>query len=439
MDLKTITERAGRALGIHTLLPMQQEMSRISLPARVLLQAPTGSGKTLAFAILLLRALKGREPGVKALVIAPTRELVLQIFDIIRPLAAPDYKTTALYGGHSYETEAKSLEGNPDVVIGTPGRLLDHINRHRLDLWKTGVLVIDEYDKALELGFATDMKRITATMKRVSNLVLTSATSGDIPDFVGAVDHVADYRGENQGEQESVEVYRIDSPAADKLDTLGALLKALGDRKTMVFVNHREAAERVFDYLQKHGVDSCLYHGGLDQDKRERALVLFGNGTATVMVSTDLAARGLDIEGVEAVVHYHIPSTPESWTHRNGRTGRLGGTAGNAYVIVSEKETLPEYAAAEKIETSDIEPKSKVRMATLFFNAGKKEKISRGDIAGFLIAKGGLQPDEVGRIDVKDHFAYVSVPAAKARNTVTALAPYKIKNTKVRVTQLKNK
>lgn len=439
MDLKTITERARRTLGIDALLPMQQEMSRVSLPARVLLQAPTGSGKTLAFTILMLRALKGNAPGVKALVIAPTRELVLQIYDIIRPIAAPDYKTTVLYGGHSYETEAKSLAGNPDVVIGTPGRLLDHINRHRLDLWKTGVLVIDEYDKALELGFATDMKRITDTMKRVSTLLLTSATSGDIPDFVGAVDHVADYRGEDHGPQESVEVYRIDSPSADKLDTLGALLEALGNRKTMVFVNHREAAERVYDYLQKKSVDSCLYHGGLDQDKRERAMVLFGNGTATVMVSTDLAARGLDIDGVEAVVHYHIPSTPEGWTHRNGRTGRLGGTAGCAYVIVSEKETLPGYAGAETIATKDIEPLSRARRATLFFNAGKKEKISRGDIAGFLIAKGGLQPDEIGRIDVKDHFAYVAVPAAKARDTVTALAPYKIKNTKVRVTQLKNK
>lgn len=439
MDLKTITERARRTLGIHTLLPMQEEMSRIGLPARVLLQAPTGSGKTLAFAILLLRALKGRDNGVKALVIAPTRELVLQIYDTVRPLAAPEYKTTALYGGHSFQTEAKSLSGNPDIVIGTPGRLLDHINRQRLDLYHTGTLIIDEYDKALELGFATDMKRITATMRRVSNLLLTSATSGDIPDFVGTVEHVADYRGEEQTDQEDVTAYRIASPTADKLDTLGALLEALGGRKTMVFVNHREAAERVYDYLQRCGVESCLYHGGLDQDKRERALVLFGNGTATIMVSTDLASRGLDIDGVEAVVHYHLPVSQESWTHRNGRTGRLGGTAGNAYLIVSEKDTLPDYAETEALDLKNIEPKLLTRRATLYFNAGKKEKISRGDIAGFLIAKGGLQADEVGRIDVKDHFAYAAVPAAKARETVAALSPYKIKNTKVRVTQLKNK
>jgi len=439
MDLKTITERARRTLGIHTLLPMQQEMSRLGLPARVLLQAPTGSGKTLAFAILLLRALKGREKGVKTLVIAPTRELVLQIYDTVRPLAAPEYKTTALYGGHSYQTEAKSLQGGPDIVIGTPGRLLDHINRQRLDITRTATLIIDEYDKALELGFATDMKRITATMKRVSNLVLTSATSGDIPDFVGAVEHVFDYRSDADAEQDSIAAYQIDSPSADKLETLGTLLNALGGRKTMVFVNHREAAERVYEYLQRHGVEACLYHGGLDQEKRERALVLFENGTATVMVSTDLAARGLDVDGVEAVVHYHLPVSPESWTHRNGRTGRLGGTVGSAYVIVSEKDKMPEYAEVEKLDLQSIEPKPAVRKATLYFNAGKKEKISRGDIAGFLIAKGGLQADEVGRIDVKDHFAYAAVPAAKARATVETLAPHKIKNTRVRVTQLKNK
>lgn len=440
MQLKTILERSRRALGIDSLLPMQDEMARIALPVRVLLQAPTGSGKTLAFTIALLRSMSGPSgEGVKALVIAPTRELVLQIYDTVRPLAAPDYKTTALYGGHSFETEAKSLAANPDIVVGTPGRLLDHINRRRLDLAGTKTLVIDEYDKALELGFAPDMKRIVATMKRVSGLVMTSATSGEIPDFVGKVEHVLDYRDGAQTGEKPVEVFQIDSPAADKLDTVVDLLKALSGHKTIVFVNHREAAERVYGHLQKLGMPSCLYHGGLDQDLRERALILFSNGTAPVMVATDLAARGLDIEGVDAVVHYHLPSTPEAWAHRNGRTGRLGGTQGKAYVIVSEKETLPDYATAGPGKIAAIEPRHADRVATLYFNAGKKEKISRGDIAGFLISKGGLGPGEVGRIDVRDHCAYVAVPANKARATVEAVAPYKIKNTKVRVTQLKNK
>ena len=245
MNLKTIIERARRTLGIATLLPMQDEMAKIGLPARVLLQAPTGSGKTLAHTIALLRSLNTGREGVKALVIAPTRELVLQIYDTIRPLAAPEYKTTAVYGGHSFETEAKSLAGKPDIVVGTPGRLLDHINRRRLDLSQTATLVIDEYDKALELGFAADMRRVVASMRHVTGLVLTSATSGDIPDFVGTVEHTLDYRGDESDEDKHITAYRIESPAADKLDTLIELIKGLQGRKTIVFVNHCDAAARV--------------------------------------------------------------------------------------------------------------------------------------------------------------------------------------------------
>ncbi len=418
---------------------MQEQMAEIKLPASVLLQAPTGSGKTLAFAIALLRSMRRTDIGVKALVIAPTRELVLQIYETLRPIAAPEYKTAALYGGHSFEAEAKTLAGNPDIIVGTPGRLLDHINRRRLDLAGTNTLVIDEYDKALELGFATDMKRIIATMRRVSTTILTSATSGDIPDFVGEVEHTFDYRKGNEDDGSDVVAYELISPAADKLDSLGELLRALGGRKSIVFVNHREAADRVYAYLQKQGISSCLYHGGLDQDMRERALILFENGTAPVMVATDLAARGLDIEGVEAVIHYHLPSSAEAWTHRNGRTGRLGGTDGDVYLILSAKETRPDYITTQPLTLDTLSPKPVDARATLYFNAGKKEKISRGDIAGFLISKGGLSPAEVGRIDIRDHCAYVAVPAAKARATAEAVAPHKIKNTRVRVTQLKNR
>ena len=283
------------------------------------------------------------------------------------------------------------------------------------------------------------MKRIIATMRRVSTTILTSATSGDIPDFVGEVEHTFDYRKGNEDDGSDVVAYELISPAADKLDSLGELLRALGGRKSIVFVNHREAADRVYAYLQKQGISSCLYHGGLDQDMRERALILFENGTAPVMVATDLAARGLDIEGVEAVIHYHLPSSAEAWTHRNGRTGRLGGTDGDVYLILSAKETRPDYITTQPLTLDTLSPKPVDARATLYFNAGKKEKISRGDIAGFLISKGGLSPAEVGRIDIRDHCAYVAVPAAKARATAEAVAPHKIKNTRVRVTQLKNR
>lgn len=442
MTVQEIRTRIQSRLNISTLLPMQEEMALTSMPLRALLCAPTGSGKTLAFTIAILRALPPKgTPGVKALVIAPTRELVLQIFDTVRVLAAPEYKTVAVYGGHSFAVEAKSLEAAPDIVVGTPGRILDHINRGRLDLSATPVLVIDEYDKSLELGFSDEMRRICIRMKKVSSLVLTSATDGDIPAFVGAVDRRMDYSdAAAETPRPDVEVFRVDSPVPDKLETLDCLLRALGSGKTMVFVNHREAAERVYNYLSKRRFPVVMYHGGLEQQYRERALILFENGTLPVMVCTDLAARGLDIEGVSAVVHYHLPSSAEAWTHRNGRTARMG-KQGSAYAIISEHDKDEPYLhdlAPLMPDAAQPENPAPSPVATLYFNAGRKDKISRGDIAGFLIQKGGLAAGEVGKIDVKDHCAYVAVPAAKARQTVVAVAPFKIKNTKVRVTQLKN-
>lgn len=440
MTVKEIKSRISSRLGIESLLPMQEEMATVKLPSRVLLCAPTGSGKTLAFTIALLRSLEGHADGeVAALVIAPSRELVIQIKDIIGMLAAPEYKTTAVYGGHSFATEAKSLENVPDIVVGTPGRILDHINRGRLNLHDTATLVIDEYDKALELGFSDEMARICGRMKKVRNLFLTSATKGDIPDFVGTVERSLDYSASHaEAPKPRIEVYGVSSPTPDKLDTLGALLLSLGGVKTMVFVNHRDAAERVYDYLRERKFPAVLYHGGLEQQQRERAVILFENGTLPIMVSTDLAARGLDIDNVGAVIHYHLPVNEEAWTHRNGRTGRMGKD-GRAYAIISEHDKPASYLSG--LEPLDLPSASgtpeQPAVATLYLNAGKKEKISRGDIVGFLIQKGGLDASEIGRIDVRDHCAYVAVPAAKSRQTAAAVAPYKIKNTRVRVTQLK--
>lgn len=438
MTVGDIEKRISDRLGIDNLLPMQQEMLSVPLPGRVVLCAPTGSGKTLAFAIAMLRTARAPRHGVQCLVLAPARELVLQIGEMLRVLTAPDYKTVTVYGGHSYATEAASLAAGADIVVGTPGRVLDHIHRGRLDCSGVATLVIDEYDKALELGFHDEMSAITKAVGKVDTLVMTSATAGELPDFIAAVETVLDYSSADaQAPVPAIESYRVDSNSPDKLETLGRLLHDLADRRTIVFVNHRDAAERVADYLRREGFGVALYHGGMEQDKREQSLILFENGTAPVLVATDLAARGLDIEGVGAVVHYHLPSSEQAWTHRNGRTARMGAS-GSVYTILSEHDTVPEYigspAQAPKADTAATPLPA---MATLYLNAGRKEKISRGDIAGFLIQKGGLAPDEVGRIDVRDHCAYVAVPAAKARATVTALAPYKIKNTRVRVTQLK--
>lgn len=438
MNIAEIRQRVSARLNIGELNAMQEAMSGVKLPARLLLLAPTGSGKTLAFAIPLLRSLGRKGAGPVVLVIAPTRELVLQIFEVVRTLAATEYMTVACYGGHSVETEVNRLAASPDIVVATPGRLLDHLRRGNLSLYDVHTVVLDEYDKSLELGFQEEMKAITGRLKNVKSMILTSATeSPEIPPFIGN-DGFKVYDFIEAGGSE-LDIWKVRSASADKLETLDNLLRSLGGRKAIVFVNHRDAAERVYGHLRDMGYPAGLYHGGMDQNMREQALILFENGSTRVLVATDLASRGLDIASVEAIVHYHLPPTAENWTHRNGRTARMGA-GGEAYVIVSDADKVPDYVSwtadydAGAATDVRIDPSP---WRTLYFNAGKKEKISKGDIAGFLMQKGGLRKDEVGRIDVRDHGAYVAVPLSKAREVISALAPHKIKNKRVRVTQVK--
>lgn len=438
MDFNTLQARIASCMGISTLMPMQEAMGKVALPCRAMLLAPTGSGKTLAFSIAFLRSLKADTEGVCGVVLVPTRELALQVYDMVRTLATPEFKVAAFYGGHRMETEVNSLAGKPDIIVATPGRLLDHLQRGNLSGHDVKSLVLDEYDKSLELGFAAEMSAIVGRMKGLKTLILTSATAlAELPTFLGK-EAVSVFDYSNGDELKPDILFRlVESPSADKIETLEALLRDFTDEKTIVFVNHRDAAERVWGHLHKHGFCAGLYHGGLEQEQRERAMVLFANGTKKILVSTDLASRGLDIDGVGVVVHYHLPVSEEALTHRNGRTGRMGAS-GLAFAIVSDNDKIPDYfPTLERYwPEGSSEPKHQ-GTSTLYFNAGRKEKISKGDIAGFLMKKGGLGRDEVGRIDVKDHCAYVAVPSDKATNTIKALSPHKIKNVRVKVSLIK--
>lgn len=436
MDKQTILERFRERHNIETLNPMQQLMAATDA-TRLILLSPTGSGKTAAFAIRLLRALGPSWGAVQAVVIAPSRELVLQIADVIRPVAA-GLKTVAFYGGHNMADEVNSLKSMPDIIVATPGRLLDHITRGNLDVAAVGALVLDEYDKSLELGFHDEMRRIARRMKALKLIILTSATRlAELPDFLpmqGA--ETVDFTPTAQ--RSRLQTVSVESPERDKLQTLLDLLRSLPNGRAIVFVNHRESAERVYNFLKRESFPVGLYHGGLEQRDRQLALDLFNNGTNPVLVSTDLGSRGLDIDDVNYVIHYHMPLSAESWTHRNGRTARMGAD-GTAYVITAEGENIPDYVVCNRPYAPRGEASDGIRsdVATLYFNAGKKEKISKGDIAGFLIQKGGLTKDEVGKIMVWDHSAIAAVPRAKIGKVVEAVAPYRLKNTKVRITPLK--
>ena len=438
MKLSEILSNISSKTRVEQLNPMQERMSRIAVRGTYTLLAPTGSGKTLAFAIPLLKSLGPSAGHVQAVVIAPSRELVLQIAEVVRPIAT-GLKTVAFYGGHSMQEEVASLAVTPDIIVATPGRLLDHLKRGQLDLSAVSTLVLDAYDKALELGFADEMKRVCRRLTGLRLVILTSATPlAAVPDYLPAMatTEVIDFSA-SDAPRRRMQVVRVISTSRDKLQTLEDLLGALPNGRVIVFANHRESAERIYSALKAKGFPAGLYHGGLDQNDRENAIVRLANGSTPILVSTDLGARGLDIPELSAVVHYHVPVSPEAWTHRNGRTARQSAE-GEVYVITSESDDLPEFITTDR----DYYPSGKsddpihATTATLYFNVGRKEKISRGDIVGFLIAKGGLEAGEIGQIVLRDHAALVAVPLDKARKVLAKIAPEKIKNTRAKISLL---
>lgn len=438
MKEKEIRANIASRLAITELNPMQQRMAQLPGSGTFTLISPTGSGKTLAFAIPLLKSLGPSDGRVRAVVMAPSRELVLQIFEVIRPIAT-GLKTVAFYGGHPMQEEVNSLAVTPDIIVATPGRLLDHLRRGQLDLSGVRTLVLDEYDKALELGFADEMKRVCRKLTSVSLIILTSATVlAELPSYlpVSKRTELIDF-SESTSPRRQMQIVHVPSPVRDKLDTLIDLLRSLPDGRVIVFANHRESVERIHAALRKAGLPAGLYHGGLEQHDRENAVELLNNGTTPILVSTDLGSRGLDIAELSAVVHYHLPPSAEAWTHRNGRTARQDAE-GEVYVITTDEESIPEYIEWDR----DYVPQGKSdrpitsSVATLYFNVGKKEKISRGDIVGFLIAKGGLEAGQIGRIALRDHSALVAVPRSEGRRLVKALTPEKIKNTRAKISLL---
>lgn len=434
LPVKDIAAAAARA-GIPTPNALQQQVWSAG-GDRLIILSPTGSGKTMAFGGALLRRLGSPGHGPQALVLAPSRELVIQISEVLRGLLA-GYRVTAFYGRHSMTDEVNSLAGRPDVIVATPGRLLDHLNRGNLSPEGINILVIDEYDKCLELGFSGEMSRIARRLGKLSTVILTSATRAtDLPDYIDApkatvIDNLG---GENPAAR--MHISRVESAGRDKIETLEKLLSTLENRRTIVFVNHRDAAERVREHLLRDGFNASLYHGGLEQIDRERAVFCLDNDTVPVMVATDLAGRGLDIDSVGAVVHYHLPPTPENWTHRNGRTARVDAE-GDIYVITAPDEELPDYIVCDDTLNlpETVQKTARPSKVTYYINAGRKEKISRGDIAGFLMKTAGIESNAVGKITVRDHGAYVALDRS-AMPVIAALESPKIKGKRVRISPL---
>ncbi len=407
----------------------------------ILLLSATGSGKTLAFLLPVLNSLNSEIKTVQALIMVPSRELALQIESVLKQMQT-GFKITACYGGHKREIEENNLVQPPAIIIGTAGRMADHIRRNNFSTKDIKFLVLDEFDKSLELGFLEEMKFILESLPAVEKRMLTSATNAvEIPAFVKMNDiQTLNYlKDEYAAPNENLRINTLLSDDRDKLQTLLQLVCYCNNTSTIIFCNHRDAVERTSDFLTEQGIVNVFYHGGMQQLEREVALTKFRNATSDILVTTDLASRGLDIADIRNIVHYHLPHVEAEFTHRNGRTARMHAT-GNVYVIWSEEERLPTYITQDAVEFTLPEKLSipeKPKWSTLFIDAGKKDKINKMDIVGFLSHVCQLKKDDIGLIEVKDFTAFAAVRKSKIGHVVELAKDEKIKNKKVKIAMAK--
>jgi len=422
-------------LGITSLNEMQQtSLEAHRATNNIVLLSPTGSGKTLAFLLPLLESLDTNESNEQALILTPSRELAMQIEQVFRSLQS-GFKVVCCYGGHDINVENRSLAHTPALVIGTPGRILDHIVHDTIATASITTVILDEFDKSLEFGFQDDMEDIFAHLHHLRKRTLTSATAAvKIPEFTGLQSpKILDFL--ESASPVNLTVKSVYARGDHKLETLYKLLCELDEGPTLVFCKYRERVEEVSNYLWNKGVNNECFHGGMEQDERERALCKFRNGSTYIFISTDLASRGLDIPEIKYIIHYHIPDTEESFIHRNGRTARMNAS-GTAFLLLEEEEPLPEFIR-ETLETFPLTGKhnfpAEPYWTTLYIGKGRKDKVNKMDIVGFLCQKGKLKKEEIGRIEVKDYHAFVAVRRGNLRKLLSLIRHEKIKNMRTKI------
>ena len=431
MKLESILQ----TLQIQELNQMQQSTYKATENGSdIILLSPTGSGKTLAFLLPVLRNLKPKTKGVQALVLVPARELALQIEQVFKSMKT-DFKVTVCYGGHDKKIEANNLIDAPALLVGTPGRVADHLRLNNFDPTTIKTLVLDEFDKSLEFGFQDEMSFIISSLENLQQRILTSATAMDeIPEFTGLMNEkTIDFLKLNEVKPD-IKFRKVMTTAEEKLDTLFNLVCKIGSKRTLIFCNHRDAVDRISDLLKAKKIDCETFHGGIDQDERERALLKFRNDSTRILITTDLAARGLDIPEVESIVHYQLPPKEDAFIHRNGRTARMNAQ-GFAYLMMKEDDNFS--FLDNDIEEEDVVGFTKIPAKTLFetiyISVGKKDKVNKVDIVGYLIKKGELNKDDVGLIEVKDNTSYVAVSREKIQSLLKKLANEKLKGKKVKI------
>ena len=423
-------------LGIESLNEMQVEAQETILnDANVLLLSPTGSGKTLAFLLPIFQMLDDECKDVQCLILVPSRELGLQIEQVWKKMGT-HYKVNVCYGGHSIDTEIKNLSNPPAILIGTPGRIADHMDRGTFKSENIVTLVLDEFDKSLQLGFHEQMSFIISRLGKLNKRVLVSATSDiEIPKYTRVINPtVLDFIPTEESST-NLSMKMVVSKEKDKINSLFNLICSLKSEAAIIFCNHRDAAERISDTLNEKGIYATYYHGGMDQDERERALIQFRNGSVSYLITTDLAARGLDIPEMKHVIHYHLPLKEDEFTHRNGRTARMLAS-GTAYIVAHESEKKLDYLdygmKVLNVENSTILPKPP-EFQTIYVSGGKKNKLNKIDIVGFFSQKGKLEKGDLGLIEVKDFISFAAVKSKKVKELLSNIREEKMKGKKFKI------
>lgn len=433
------TEKILSRLNIRQL----NELQRRSVEAHqqfqeIVLLSATGSGKTLAFLLPAAQFIREEKNTTQALIISPTRELALQIERVFKSMQT-GISVTCCYGGHKREIEENNLKEKPSLIIGTPGRLCDHIRRGNIQTENIGFLILDEFDKSLELGFIDEVNFIKSSLPALEKCTLASATeSPEINQFLLSENPFRiDLLDRNRENPNAFTLQYLRTESEDKTPELVRLLCFHGGRNTVIFCNFREDVERCSQKLSEAGIQNVFYHGAMEQRDRETALYKFENGSSRYLVTTDLAARGLDFEHIRYVIHYQLPMDEKSFTHRNGRTARMD-KSGTAILLLSPKEFLPEYLEEQKPEAITL-PKNPAPLpdrpewVTFYIAAGKKNKVNKIDIVGFLAKQGGLKMEDIGKIEVKDFNAFVAVRRSKAAHTLHQIQNQRLKNKKVKI------
>ena len=440
------------SLGYTKMTPIQaQSLPHVLQGKDLIAQAKTGSGKTAAFGIGLIQRINPRFFGVQALVLCPTRELADQVGKELRRLArsTPNIKLVLLCGGKPFGPQKGSLEHGAHIAVGTPGRIQDHLRKETLKLDGLKTLVLDEADRMLDMGFFDVMKEIIAQTPKNRQTLMFSATYPDqIKKLCRSIQpNPVTVTAEAEHNPGVIEQLFYEVKKHERNNTLLAMFEHYKPESTLVFCHTKIQCDEVAGFLRDHRIEALAIHGDLDQRERDKVLVQFSNSSCSVLVATDVAARGLDIKSLAAVINFELPRDPEIYVHRIGRTGRAG-EKGIALSIFTESEQFRVKSIEQYLKTPcicdvyaslDREPGFSLKspMATIQLDAGRKNKIRPGDLLGALTGDAGLAGSEIGKIDIFDMSSFVAIERSAVRQALNYLANGKVKGRSIRARKIK--